>query len=136
MREAKYRGQRIDNKEWVYGFLDYNPVECGFVIHVVGDIPPTWNEPGGDIYSERFSVITETIGQLTGLKDKSRTDIYEGDIVICKYQKRAKIIWVPEFACFATETIDEIVQGELMFCLADVNECIGNIYDNPELIKQ
>jgi hypothetical protein len=56
MREILFKAKRIDNGEWVEGFLDYNPLECCFLIHEVGDIPPTYENPCGDIYSERFNI--------------------------------------------------------------------------------
>jgi len=73
--------------------------------------------------------------QYTGLKDKNGKEIYEEDIVTSKYQKLAKVVWVNEMASFATETIDDIVKNEFQFCLSDITEIIGNIYENKELLN-
>lgn len=105
-----------------------------------------WDGHGGvDVdYScdkmSNFAGGPDTLMQFTGLKDKNGKEIYEHDIVIIstKYPKKkvAQIIgrdWETGGWCFTYDTgeaMRDITRGE-----KGVLEVIGNIYENPELLK-
>lgn len=62
------------------------------------------------------------IMQYTGLEDKNGVEIYEGDIVIAQYTASPQII------------TNKVYWEELLWTWEEI-EIIGNIYENPELIK-
>ena len=74
-----------------------------------------------------------TLGQYTGLKDKNEKEIYEGDIVKNKHGYLSKIELVEffegGFSPFAND-LDEVFCWRKEDC-----EIIGNIYENPNLLK-
>lgn len=135
-REIKFRGKQIDNGEWVYGYLadeDY-----------INDI--------NSIDLSSIEVDRDTIGQFTGLLDKNGKEIYEGDIVEWLFLS---------YGCYGEQEIYlkgyiEWHQGGLIFNIAEKDfenagfyaisdlhtdtesdvKILGNIYDNPELIKE
>ena len=142
MREIKFRA-------WDGKNMDYNPVCCT-------DGPETTNLNSNiqsmceDWHQPKYL----TLMQYTGLKDKNGKEIYEGDLVEItqgKYKWRYKIVWDDYLCEVVAKTFwrnfyfDE--DGNYIFkdTLTDrgganlssvfKGEVIGNIYENPELLK-
>jgi uncharacterized phage protein (TIGR01671 family) len=153
-REILFRGKSIDDGKWVEGYLLKipSPIQWGYSSPWFIDVPP--QDPDG-AYA-RFNVDEKTIGQYTGLCDKNGKNgkkIFEGDCWIDT--DGDYLVYVVEFRnaqfCFACYGIKGMLMpygydeyaggfGEIDCCpMTDYNidtiEIIGNIHDNPELLK-
>lgn len=69
--------------------------------------------------------------QFTGLLDKNGTEIYEGDVVAYGTDKPQEIIY--EKGMFTWRNEGSMSLGNYYSKLMEV---VGNIYENPELLKQ
>ena len=71
MREIKFRGKRIDNGEWVYGYYVFEQLtEEHNILENVDNPYDNLNW---------YEVDPNTVGQCTGLEDDNDIGIYEGD---------------------------------------------------------
>ncbi|MGN1303759.1 MAG: YopX family protein [Oscillospiraceae bacterium] len=146
-REILFRGKRTDNGEWVEGY-----VGTAFTI-----------DENRKVKSRHFTVLDclgcssqvivldETVGQYTGLTDKNGKRIFEGDIVKTHYANAEKSDFIEQIvfhngkfcAYFSNQLCKQWVnlydgtehlpQDKSVYM--DSVEVIGNIYDNPELLK-
>ena len=146
MRDIIFRGKRIDNGEWVEGYLyEHEPALVG--ISSENDAPKPskwfiaktgfadWNMPRPVEFVE---IDHSTVGQYTGLCDKNGKKIFEGDIVAIErgWNETVKyhVFFDPQICGFIGDPINYI--GFTTFGDDGINmEVIGNIHDNPELLE-
>ena len=136
-----FRAKRIDNGEWISGYL-YGIWERKYILWgMINDIP------------NMTEVDTSTICQFTGLKDKKGKLIWENDIVRFQFdnddcpfpnkdiKKRIGKVFFSDFRaswsiamgrngskCFNNDLFKYVQNGNRV-------EIIGNIFDNPELLE-
>ena len=131
-REIKFRGKDFLKEEWVYGDL----VKTKNFVAI--------KKTNGD-YFHPTQVSPNTVGQYTGLKDKDGREIYEGDILqyigkrrdnMNKVYRRKVVFHEGMFALLSKEL--PVYSALNYHCMEDGRSAwsvIGNIHDNPELIK-
>lgn len=141
MREILFRGKNLLGK-WIEGdLLQYLDCEKKHIVrHSTG--------AGGQ------EVIPSTIGEYTGLKDKNGKRIFEGDIVknewcfikgnsIVRFGEYKSLDSSNDYQCghlgFYLEHISDFnkrtVRKDIMY-FANKCEIIGNVFDNPEMLKE
>lgn len=125
MREILFRAK--SGQTWCYGYVhkDYEST-----------MPNKWRLTTA--YGDVKVINSDTISEWTGLLDKNNVMIFEGDIVKANRYKRS----------IDTDTFTiEFVEGNYYLCydgctawtlrtFIEELEVIGNIYDNPELVKE
>lgn len=127
MHEIKFRGR--DGDDWYYGSLFVNSVGQTAIC-----APKSWwMKP----------VKAETVGQFTGLKDHKDHEIYEGDIVkvVNDGEESFHVVKYMVDLDYPAFDLEPALDGDfnsLGYCLIDIDTkitVIGNIYDNPELLR-
>mgnify|MGYP000128180233 CR=1 FL=1 len=139
-REILFRGKRA-NGCWVYGSLVVSENIAPAIYYEVGK--------GVAKQLDWCYVKPDTIGQYTGRKDKNRVKIFDGDIVRFSYitdgiesieiECLAKVVF--EDGSFMIKCVKGHVHNSMqraLFAMDYFNikvEVVGNITDNPELMK-
>ena len=126
MRNIKFRGLRTDGKGWVYGgYFQHTPDEDGVRYYIF------------DFNEGAVEVIPESVGQFTGLHDKNGKEIYEGDLI--DFGNSNPIEFKFDNGCFNVfneplgwdfDSEEIPIKTNLKYC-----EIIGNVFENPDLVK-
>ena len=136
MREnmGLFHGKRIDNGEWVEGHFFTQ-------VYAPETIEEDWYcfiKPIGSETLESYRVDPDTVGECSGVPDKNGKRIFEGDILLLddirgfvNYGRGCFCVRMPhpDYLYRSNPAID-IVLNEYPGL-----EVIGNIHDNPELLK-
>lgn len=123
-RELKFRVWDDLNKKWLFGYEHPNLGGFSMMGEVMcfGEYHRMLNSFSLDDW-DKIKIM-----QFTGKKDKNGKDIYEGDM----NQDRGIVKWNTDSASFVWDYNNDLhcFEEESEWC-----EIIGNIFENPELLK-
>lgn len=146
MREILFKAKRIDNGEWVEGYLFDNGFDGeekkyfigGLIIEKYnGTACDEWDITGIDFYE----IDPETLCQFTGRCDRYGNKIWENDILMAHLDES-----YPEDVTY--ETVEWNVAGWVTHEAGSTDreylddfdmehfEVVGNIFDNKELLQE
>ena len=132
----KFRGLEIDSNRWLYGDLIQRRGYWPSIFF------PYWDENDKTQYSE-IAVKENTVGQFIGFLDTHKKEIYQGDILRSVMDPDILMVVVRDKneASFKAKQITEFTDLDMGCHITQEwldefpKEIIGNIYENPELLK-
>lgn len=129
-REILFRGKRIDNGEWMEGYV--SKYFDGFKTATCIAWPTRETITGSLCYD----VDPATVGQYTGLTNKNGKKIFEGDVMefdAYGLHYKGKVFF--DEGAFCVTCNHPTASTFLIIALYHDAICVGNIYDNPELME-
>lgn len=130
MNEVLFRGWHEDSKQWVYGYYFKDAGKSGkrYILNGALQI--------GDVPKNMFEVVPESVVMFSGLTDRKKARLFEGDIVIAKGKKSVGdyisvvIFDDGEFKLKRNDTY--FVNSESL----KTSLRIGSVFENPELLEE
>ena len=127
-----FKAKRVDNGEWVVGYIaryGHTGKEKYYII-------PSY---ASDLYA--IEVDPSTICKCTGLKDKNDKLIWDNDIAKDEKGNLYKAFWQKNYyqyswICIKSNFLPSGAQWNLWSIKSFEIEVIGNIFDNPELLRR
>lgn len=148
MREIKFRGKSTTSGKWVYGMLTtLKDLGAEMQDMIIIKKEGVFNEGSASPFFMEWDYIhKDTVGQFTGLKDKNGKEIYEGDIISVNGKYPKLIRYIDEWASYCLANLTDLDCDLKTRYWQQVSPCwwtdykreikvIGNVYDNPELLK-
>ena len=131
MREILFRGKNADNGKWIEGqYIRDVSREGTSLSKFAHKIQPLREQ------AYAHPADPETICQYTGLTDKNGEKIWENDIVVisCEEDEFFIIKWDAETARFILESETLVMDFDNYYSYE--MDIVGNIFDNPDLLKK
>lgn len=139
-----FRTKRIDNGEWVEGYLICLNKNAFITINIEEIMEAYRNSEEIYGFGNYVKVDPSTICQCTGLSDESGKKIFEGDIVgyidctstengYSEQYCRGQVTWDKETASFQ---VTERLSAESYEVLDRRCKVLGNIFDNAEMLEE
>ena len=126
-----FKAKRVDNGEWVQGYLIYSFTGVPIIVTEYDHIL---------MLVTRYEVDPKTICQCTGLKDKNGKLIWENDIMVAHLDEDypedetyIRILWCGNGFCSIENGSEDITPIDKFD--REYFEVCGNIFDNPELLE-
>lgn len=87
--------------------------------------------PVGEL--QRLNELGDPVMQFTGLLDKNGKEIYEDDVVEIDLVGKCRVVYLDHSMKFYFQTLEDF-NGQFVASVDKIN-LIGNVYENPELLK-
>ena len=128
MRKILFRGKRLSDGEWIEGYMLCSDERT--FIALAPECLSSLDMFKSYSFMGFHEVDTSTVGQYTGMTDKNGEWIFEGDVV------RLPAIYGSGYATVEfCETAFKAIRESFAYRISGNMEIVGNIYDNPDLIK-